>query len=102
MKTILFALSAVVLSASFVSASTMRRSFDIKSSAVLKLDDKKIKIKAADLPDAVKTTLRGQDYAGWQISSVYKFSESGNFEIQLKNADEVKTVKFDKEGNILQ
>ncbi|MEI9917542.1 MAG: hypothetical protein WDO14_01925 [Bacteroidota bacterium] len=64
--------------------------------------DEKVKIKKEELPDAVKTALAGNDYTGWEISEAYQWKESGNYEIELKNGDQKKTVKLDKDGKVVE
>ena len=98
MKKVLFALLALVFSASVVSAATASNT----KTSIVKVDDEKVKIKAEELPDAVKTALSAPDYTGWQIAAAYKYSESGNYEVELKNGAETKTVKFDKDGKMIQ
>lgn len=63
--------------------------------------DEKKEIKKEELPDAVKTALGGNDYKGWEISKAYQWSESGNYEVELKNGDQSKTVKLDKDGKVI-
>ncbi len=99
MKKVMFALLALVFSASIASAATISAT-DVKTS-IVKADDEKVKIKTEELPDAVQTALKGQDFTGWEITSAYKHTETGTFEVELKNAAEVKTVKFDKDGNTI-
>ncbi|HEX8060677.1 MAG TPA: hypothetical protein VF473_07050 [Cyclobacteriaceae bacterium] len=64
--------------------------------------DEKVKIKKEELPDAVRTALTGNDYKGWEISECYMWKESGNYEVELKNGDQKKTVKLDKDGKVVE
>jgi hypothetical protein len=96
MKKVLFALFAFVVSATMVSANTIATNAE----TVLVQDDK-VKIQPEELPEAVKTALNSEDYVGWQISSAYKHADGETYEVELKNDAETKTVKFDKEGNII-
>lgn len=63
--------------------------------------DEKVKIKKEELPDAVKTALAGNDYKGWEISEAYMYKEAGTYEVELKNGDQKKTVKLDKDGKVI-
>lgn len=63
--------------------------------------DEKVKIKKEDLPEAVKTALAGNDYKGWEISECYQYKEAGTYEVELKNGDQKKTVKLDKDGKVV-
>jgi len=61
--------------------------------------DKKIEIKYDELPQAVKTTLSGDTYKGWEVVKVWHNSTKDNYEIEVKNAaGEAKTLKFAKDG----
>jgi uncharacterized membrane protein YkoI len=71
-----------------------------RSAGVVKYDEK-VKIKKEELPDAVKTALAGNDYKGWEIHEAYMWKESGNYEVELKNGDQKKTVKLDKDGKVI-
>lgn len=100
MKKVMFALMALVLSASVVGATAVR-ALDVKPASVntaVNVIDEKVKIKPEELPETVKATLKGQEYSGWEISSAYKNTESSTYEVELKKATEVMTVKFDKDG----
>lgn len=71
-----------------------------RSEIVAKFDEK-VKVKKEDLPEAVKASLAGNDYKGWEISECYMYKEAGTYEIELKNGDEKKTVKLDKDGKAI-
>jgi len=71
-----------------------------RSASAVKYDEK-VKIKKEELPDAVKTALAGNDYKGWQIAEAYQWKEAGTYEIELKNGDQKKTVKLDKDGKVV-
>jgi len=63
--------------------------------------DEKVKIKKEELPEAVRTALAGNDYKGWEISECYMYKEAGTYEVELKNGDQKKTVKLDKDGKAI-
>jgi hypothetical protein len=67
------------------------------TSAVATQDDK-VKIKAEELPEAVKKSLEAQEYKGWLINAAYHVKSTDSYEVELKNGAETKTFKFDKEG----
>lgn len=61
--------------------------------------DKKTEIKYDKLPQAVKTTLSGDAYKGWEVVKVWHNTTKDNYEIEVKNAAmETKTLKFGKDG----
>jgi uncharacterized protein with beta-barrel porin domain len=61
-------------------------------------------IAATDLPAAVTASLQSQDYSGWTVSNAYKKEKDGKtiYKVELKNGEEMKTVKFDADGNKLK
>jgi uncharacterized membrane protein YkoI len=82
-------------------ANTEAATVSRRTAGVVKFDEK-VKIKKEELPDAVKTALTGNDYKGWEISEAYMWKESGNYEVELKNGDQKKTVKLDKDGKVVE
>lgn len=60
--------------------------------------DKKTEIKYDELPQAVKTTLSGDAYKSWEVTKVWHNETKDHYEIEVKNATETKTLKFDKDG----
>ncbi len=98
MKKVVFALIAVVASGAVVNATTVAVS---TTNGVTKTQEEKVKIKAEELPEEVKTALKGEEYKDWEISQAYKYTTTEHYEVELKNAAETKTVKFDKDGNVI-
>jgi hypothetical protein len=70
--------------------------------SVVQMADEKIKIKNEELPEAVKKTLAGDEYKGWEVSNAYMYKESGTYEVEVKKGTELKTFKFDKEGKLVK
>lgn len=68
------------------------------STAAVATQDDKVKIKAEELPEAVKKSLEAQEYKGWLINAAYHVKSTDSYEVELKNGAETKTFKFDKEG----
>lgn len=95
MKKVLFALLAIVGSFSVMSATANVMD---DNATIVALEDEKMQIQPEELPDAVKAALNSEDYTGWQISAAYKYAEKDIYEVELKNGEEVATVKFDKDG----
>ena len=99
MKKVMFALLALTVSASVVSASTIKSN---DGTAIVNVLDEKVKISPEELPDAVKAALNSPDFTGWQIAAAYKYTESGMYEVELKNGDETTSIKFDQDGKQVQ
>ncbi len=97
MKKLMFAFAAMLGSVAFVNAQTQDEQNNLRIPETAQQDEK-VKIKAEELPAAIRTALESQDYNGWMIDAAYKHTATEMFEVQLKNGTEVKTVKFNKEG----
>lgn len=73
---------------------------DARAQVAVAVDDNRKPIKPEDLPQAVKTTLQGQEYRDWSVSAAFhvKKDNAEYYEVELTRAMETKTVKLDKEG----
>jgi predicted metal-binding membrane protein len=60
--------------------------------------DEKTKIKKEELPEPVRTKLKGDAYKGWSVVNAYKL-RSGAYEVELKKGDTTQVLTFDKDGN---
>lgn len=98
MKKVMFFLSALVVGVGFANAAA---TISAKSDVITVTQDDKEKIKAEDLPEAVKTTLNGDEYTGWLIQSAHKYKSKDQYEVELKKGAETKTVKLDKDGKVV-
>ncbi|MEO6284530.1 MAG: hypothetical protein ABIN80_07915 [Dyadobacter sp.] len=61
----------------------------------------KVSVRPEDLPEAVKTTLAGNMYADWKITSAYLVTRDDNsqyYEINIKKEAETAVVNLDKYG----
>lgn len=94
MKKVMFAFLALMLSGSVVSFA----GDNLATKVSVMLVDERVKINAEDLPDAVKSALKSDDYSGWQISAAYKYNDKDQFDVELKQGEEVVTLKFNKNG----
>lgn len=61
----------------------------------------KVAVRPDDLPEAVKNTLAGDAYAGWQVTSAFLVTKEDNsqyFEINAKKGEESTVINLDKYG----
>ena len=96
-KLIISALAVSILSLASVEASLQ----PAENVFVSEASQEKVAVKPEDLPEAVKTTLSSDTYAGWQVLSAFlitKEDKSQFFEISLKKGEESSTVNLDKDG----
>ena len=59
----------------------------IQPTAFFNILQEKVAVKPEDLPEAIKTTLSGDTYAGWQVVSAFLITKEDNsqfFEISMK------------------
>ena len=64
-------------------------------------NQEKVAVKPEDLPEAIKTTLSGDTYAGWQVTSAFLVTKEDNsqfYELSLKKGEETSTLNLDKDG----
>src|SRR6267143_7046607 len=101
MKKIMFATLLFAVAFSMSALNSVAGMVTKPSSATILGEDEKKPIKKEDLPEAVKTTLAGPDYQGWEITAAFsvKKDDADYYEIKLKKGDKVITAKLDKEGN---
>jgi hypothetical protein len=94
-KIILACAAAACITAGFTAKAT-----DYSVPVTVVEDDNKTQVDPAALPDAVKTTLSGDAYKGWTVSTAWlvKNGNSEYYEIQLSKDNQKNTVKLDKDG----
>lgn len=91
-----FALSLVAVTTVNAQAST--------ATAAATVQDSKTPVKIEDLPEAVKNTLKADEYKESIPTSANLVKENGNeyYAIELKKGTETTTLKLDKEGKLVQ
>ncbi|MES2689288.1 MAG: hypothetical protein V4658_02730 [Bacteroidota bacterium] len=66
-------------------------------------DNTKSPVKIEDLPEAVKKTLAADAYKGWAASEAFLVQGKAEYyEIIVKKEAEVKTLKLNKEGIVVE
>ncbi len=95
-KLIISAFALSIISFASVQANTLTAPVSVVTVA-----QEKVAVKPEDLPEAVKTTLAGDAYAGWEVTGAFLVTKQDNtqyFEIALKKGEETSTVNLDKDG----
>lgn len=84
-------------------------SFQVNNEIVLAQQDsvKRTLVESADVPEAIHTTLGGDEYMGWSILSAYfvEPEEATSFyEITLQRVEEqeLRVLKFDASGRVIE
>lgn len=64
------------------------------------LNDEVKEITLAELPKAVKESLKDEKYAGWDVEKVYHVKKDGKeyYKLEVKKGTETTKLKFDKNG----
>lgn len=66
------------------------------------------KVEIRDLPQAIRTELESTEYAGWNISSAYRTTQTESVDetrsmevyvVELKSGADTQTIRFDRDGN---
>ncbi|MBL7857933.1 MAG: hypothetical protein JNM57_09600 [Cyclobacteriaceae bacterium] len=70
----------------------------LKSGAAIAAVQEKVKINVDELPDAIKTTLTGDNYKDWEVVSAYELKSKSQYEVEVKKGAETKTLKFSADG----
>ena len=107
MKKLMLAASLIFGGAAFANAQAQDQATTPAQTETTQDQDKdRQEVAISELPEAVKTSLESQDFAGWTVGTAYKKTDAAkdNMEIyivELKRGTETKKVKFDKDGNKL-
>jgi hypothetical protein len=63
--------------------------------------DPLIRIRMDAIPSALKRTLEGEQYRGWESSTIYQNQKTYEYSIDIRSGDSLKTFRFDRVGNPL-
>lgn len=97
MKKGIFTIAALVAGLTFAHAQTIAPAQETATPSTVQAVEK-VKIKPEELPDAVKTTLKGDDYKGWTVHTAYHDTVKNIYEVELRKGSETKSFKFDADG----
>jgi hypothetical protein len=65
--------------------------------------DDMVKITADDLPEAVKSTLQGAQYKGWDTGNIFRNPTGDEYVVEITGDDrQVKKYKFDSNGRPIE
>lgn len=97
MKKLFVLLTVAAMSFATVQATTLLKSNGTSASISF---ENKVKISPEELPAEVKTAI-DDNFADWDISAAYLFTESKEYEVEFQQQGQTQIVKFDKDGNII-
>ncbi len=88
----------------FAATATIAQPVKLVSTEII-AQQEKTPIKLEELPDAVKTTLTGEQFTGWAPAEAFVVTpEEGAkyFEVTLKKGEEVKVVNLGEDGKVIE
>lgn len=100
-RVIIGSIALALVSFSGLNAQTSPTDVNVVTVSSLQFD--KTPIKPEDLPQPVKTVLASEDFKDWEITSAFHVTEDGSeyYEVNLTKGPDRQTVKFDKDGKVL-
>ena len=99
-KLIVSALALTLISFASVKANTTEFSLQEKS-AISSQQQEKVPVKPENLPEGIKKTIQGEEFAGWKVTSAFLVTapdKTQYYELNVKNGSEAAMVKLDKNG----
>lgn len=97
MKKGILTVAALVAGLAFVNAQNIAPAPEGTTPATVQAVEK-VKIKPEQLPDAIKSTLKSDDYKGWIAYAAYHDTATNIYEVELRKGSETKSFKFDADG----
>jgi hypothetical protein len=61
-----------------------------------------VKIQSSELPDQLRTTLKGSQYKGWENGTIYRNKNNDGFLIETKENGKTRTFRFDGSGKPIE
>jgi len=100
-KLIVSALALTLISFASVQANTTSEISIQERSAAVSDKQEKVAVKPEDLPEGIKKTIKGEEFAGWKVTSAFLITapdKTQYYELNVKNGSESARVKLDKDG----
>ncbi|QRQ99684.1 hypothetical protein [Dyadobacter sandarakinus] len=101
-KLVVSALAFSLISFASVQAEPISQHAQTATTQVAKLKEDKVPVKPEELPEAIKKTIKGEQFSGWKVKKAFLVTEDDKtqyYELQVANGDESARVKLDKNGN---
>lgn len=57
-----------------------------------------VKIQSSELPENLRTTLKGSQYKGWEKGTIYRNKSNDGFLIDTRESGKTRTFRFDASG----
>jgi hypothetical protein len=101
MKKVIFVAATIIMGVNVVSVADAQRLILETPSSVSVQTEEKVKIKTEELPDAVKKALESESFKSWKVQTAYYNKTKDTYEVEVKSGAEAKTLKFTKEGALI-
>jgi hypothetical protein len=62
----------------------------------------KVRVPASQVPTALRQTLKGSKYSGWENSSIYLNKSTNEYSVDLMDGNVLKTYRFDQNGKAIE
>jgi uncharacterized protein YdeI (BOF family) len=60
-------------------------------------------IQSSEVPEKLRTTLKGKQYKGWEKNStIYRSRNNDSFLVEMREGDQVKVHRFDQHGKAVK
>jgi hypothetical protein len=63
--------------------------------------DERVVVSSSELPVSLRTTLQGDQYKGWENSTVYRNKSTNEYMVEIRDGSSSKTYYFDKDGKAI-
>lgn len=61
-----------------------------------------VMVKTTEIPASLRATLQSDEYSGWENGTVYRTKNNDQYLVEIKDGDQTKTYRFDKNGKPLR
>jgi hypothetical protein len=99
-KLIVSAFALTLVSFASVQAGNFTTTTNVTNTEIT--SQEKVSVKAENLPDGVKNTIKSDAFEGWKVVSAFLITNTDKtqyYELNVKNGSETARVKLDKDGN---
>jgi len=100
-KLIVSAVALTLISFASVQANSTSDNNLQENATVTSQKEDKVAVKPENLPEGIKKTIKGEEFAGWKVTSAFLVTTPGKtqyYELNVKNGSESAMVKLDKNG----
>jgi hypothetical protein len=64
-------------------------------------NEDRVVVRSNDIPSSLRITLRGDQYKGWENSTVYRNRSTNEYMVEIRDGSKTNTFYFDKDGKAI-